>query len=224
MNEQIVIDRIRSRLEELGESSFDVSVRIGKHRNFVNDLIVGRKKSFAANLLPELAAALNCDVQWLVGLQDAPRTAGEQYDTLPVSGTVEAGVWRKAGKDPAIGTWVPIRPDARYPASQQRVWLVRGSVLGGEMLGDGTAILTVDAVDQAVIFNIVSNGDLLVVERKQGDMVERTILTARRDATGIALHGAGGDAEEVVWTTPGRFPVEGMRIAGLVLQISRFRA
>lgn len=223
MNEQIVIDRIKARLDELGESSFDVSVKIGKHRNFLNDLIVGRKKTFGANLLPELAAALNCDVQWLVGLQDSPRTAGEQFETLPVSGLVEAGVWRKAGKDPASGTRVPMRPDARYPAAQQRVWLVRGSIPGGEMMGDGTAILTVDAVDQAAIFNIVSNGDLLVVERKRGDMLERTVLSARREATGIVLHSAGGDVEDIVWAQPSKFPVEAMRIAGLVLQVVRFR-
>ncbi len=223
MSEQSVIERLKARLDELGESSFDVSVKIGKNRNFLNDLFVGRKKSFAASLLPDLALALNCDVQWLLGMQASPRVTGSELDTLPVMGTIEPGVWRPAGKDPAMGTRVPMRPDARYPASQQRVWMVRGDILDGEMIAAGTAVLTADVPNLAALFNQIGNGDLLVVERERGDLLERSLLTARREAAGVELHAPGEGAEKVIWNSPARAPMDGVRIAGLVLQIIRFR-
>lgn len=222
MNAQLIIDRIRTRLEELSESSFDVSEAIGKNRNFLNDLMVGRKKSFSADMIPTLSAALRCDAGYLLGMQDEPIQTGEA-SLIPVAGSLEPGVWRKAARDPSNGRRVPMRADPRHPAALQRLWLVRGDTLDGVDIRDGSAVLTVTLADQSEWFNLLVDNDLVVAEKHRDGDVLRTLLRVRRDAAGIEFIADGEDLEPVLWKSPGD-RVDHLQLIGLVLQVVRFRS
>lgn len=224
MNSQLINHRIRDRLAEIGASSFDVSEAIGKNRNFLNDLMTGKKKSFSADMLPTIAEALRCDVAYLVGLQSLPtRTDERASDEIPVAGSVEPGVWRKAERDPSIGKRVPMRADPRYPAEFQQLWLVRTDTLGGLDLKDGSAILTVRLNSASGWFNVLLDGDLVVAERTRDSDVMRTVLRVKREPDGIALHDDSGDAEPLMWRA-GEVQIGGVTLVGVVLQVIRFRA
>lgn len=221
MNAQLIIDRIRARLEQLSESSFDVSEAIGKNRNFLNDLMVGRKKSFSADMLPAIAGALRCDVAYLLAMQDEPIMTGES-SLIPVAGSVEPGVWRKVARDPSLGRRVPMRPDPRHPAALQKLWLVRGDTLDGIDVRDGSAVLTVGLADQSEWFNLLVDNDLVVAEKHRDGDAMRTLLRVRRDAAGIEFVADGGDLDPVLWKSP-TDRVDHLQLVGLVLQVIRFR-
>ena len=62
--------RINARLAALSLSSFEVSRQLGRHQNFLDDLHTGRKKSFSVEMVPKLAAILECEPGYLLGTQD----------------------------------------------------------------------------------------------------------------------------------------------------------
>lgn len=70
-------ERVRERLEALGINPFEAARRAGFERSFVNDLLIGRKKSVRGAALLRLATALGCDPAYLVGMQAAPRHTPE---------------------------------------------------------------------------------------------------------------------------------------------------
>lgn len=221
MNYKLINQRIRDRLDQLGESSFDVSIAIGKNRNFLNDLMSGKKKSFSADMLPDLARALRCDANYLLGMSDEP-SREDNTATIPVAGSIEPGVWRKADRDPSVGKRVPMRPDPRFPAEDQQLWLVRSDTLDSIDLSDGGAVLTVRMRNLREWFNLLVDDDLVVAEREREGDVLRTVLRARRDAAGVMLTPEGGDLEPMIWK--GTDPNEAqIRLVGVVIQVVKFR-
>lgn len=221
MNYELINRRIRDRLDELGESSFDVSKAIGKNRNFLNDLMTGKKKSFSADMLPDIARALRCDANYLLGMDSQPLhpVAGTG---IPVAGSIEPGVWRKPSRDPSVGKMVPANADPRFPAEDQQLWLVRSDTLNGLDVRDGSAILTARIGEQGKWFNLLVDGDLVVAERQRDGDILRTLLRVKRAPIGIVLLADGGDIEPVEWKSADA-PLDPLRLTGVVLQIMRYR-
>lgn len=92
--------RIRDRLDALGMNPFEAARLIGAERTFINDLLIGKKSSIRQSAIPRVAAALDCDPEFLVGAQDAPRRTSAQTPEigpltaiygLPLVGIAEAG-------------------------------------------------------------------------------------------------------------------------------------
>lgn len=221
MNSKLINQRIRERLDQIGESSFDVSVAIGKNRNFLNDLVTGKKKSFSADMLPRIAQALRCDPNYLLGISDEP-SREDNTAAIPVAGSIEPGVWRKADRDPSVGKRVPMRPDPRFPADDQQLWLVRSDTLDNIDLSDGGAVLTVRMRNLREWFNLLVDDDLVVAERERDGDVLRTVLRAKRDAAGVVLTPEGGDLGPLLWK--GSDPDETqIRLVGVVIQVVKFR-
>jgi imidazoleglycerol-phosphate dehydratase len=69
---EVVKDRISSRLKALGISKFAAAVNAGLERGFINDLFIGRKSMPRGKTLQALAQALECDVGYLLGMQEEP--------------------------------------------------------------------------------------------------------------------------------------------------------
>lgn len=115
---EILAERIRARMHELGKSPHRVAVEASLEKSYIADLLDGSKKSISVNALPGIAAVLECDVAYLVGEQDRARAGG---NGLPVGGIIELGTLRAPAPGPER---VAIPPDPRFPVSGQAAYLV----------------------------------------------------------------------------------------------------
>lgn len=75
--------RIRERLSSLGISEREASRRAGFGVGYVGDLLSGRSKAPEANRLIALAKTLECDLDYLLGMQDSPRRYAETRSFAP---------------------------------------------------------------------------------------------------------------------------------------------
>jgi hypothetical protein len=221
MNYEVIKERIRERLKDTGQNAKAVSLAIGVHQDFLSALLTDKKKSFSADLVPDIARELRCDANYLLGMSDDPGQ-DDSGASIAVAGSIEPGVWRKADRDPSVGKKVPLRPDPRFPAENQHLWLVRGDSLGGAELADGTAVLAVGIESLVEWFNLLADGDLVVAERERDGDVLRTILTVKRSAAGLELRPEGGDTDPILWKAPDE-KTSNVRLVGVVTQIVKFR-
>lgn len=192
--ENLLRDRIRERLDALDINPFEAARKIGAERTFINDLLIGKKKTIRSAALPSVAQALDCDTEYLMGAQDIPRRttpAQRPQDralaapqALPLAGVAEAGTWRAAprsGPPPAL----PVAPDPRFPAAAQAAYLVRGD--HAEWLGapDGSVIVAVTGAGYR-------DGDVVLIRRtRQGEEGPEEEITLRRVDAGKLSLGAG---------------------------------
>lgn len=140
MNADILRQRVRARLTALDVNPFEAARRAGLERSFLNDLLIGKKSTVRQAKLPALAKALECDQDYLTGLQGTPRAGGPSFGSLPVLGIVEAGVWREPGGGPPK-VQLPLGPDPRYPSQSQVAFLVRGDHAGDLGINDGSVVV-----------------------------------------------------------------------------------
>lgn len=116
--EPVVIARIQSRLRSLGLSSFDVSRKLGKHQNFIQDLCIGRKKSFSAMNVPSVAEVLQCDPEYLLGVQETVRRSG-----VPVEPRFKRGDVVSLNSGGALMTVKRPRPRWSPVTGEETMWV-----------------------------------------------------------------------------------------------------
>jgi transcriptional regulator with XRE-family HTH domain len=180
--ENFLRTRIQARLDDLGINPFEAARRSGGERTFINDLLIGKKDSIRRSAIPRVAEALDCDPEYLLGAQDAPRRIRRAApeiapDHVPLVGIAEAGTWRVTGRQtPPVP--LPIQPDPRYPASSQIAYLVRGDHAASIGAGDGAVVVAVSG-------DGYRDGDVVVAVRTRdvGDGLEAE-TTIRRAVGG----------------------------------------
>jgi len=90
-----LVQRVEQRLRELGLGSVEAAQRVpGLERNYIRDLIEGKKRSFSQAKLPQVARALDWTVQDLLGDNATPAKADpkvKRITEVPLLGTVTAG-------------------------------------------------------------------------------------------------------------------------------------
>lgn len=194
--------RVAERLSSLGFNPFEAARIAGLERSFINDLLVGKKQSIRGSKLPALAAALDCDQEYLLGIQPTPRAESERKPTsegLRISGICEAYAWRDLDFSPSTIADLSVSADDRYPASVQAAFLVRGDHAAGMGISDGSVLCVAlaDAVEAAG--RHIRDGDAVLATRSKGDLVETTARTFAETKGGIQLvmHPAAGPASFV---------------------------
>lgn len=96
MNIDILRERVGNRLADLHLNSFEAARRAGLGRDFVNDILNGRKKSVRTEGLRRLADALQCDAGWLIGDSDTPVfVASAPSEIVFVEADIAAGLYRE---------------------------------------------------------------------------------------------------------------------------------
>lgn len=195
--------RIQERLDTLGINPFEAARRAGGERTFLNDLLIGKKDSIRRAAIPRVAAALDCDPEYLLGAQDAPRRPTDAPQRtpeirpenapgiVPLVGIAEAGTWRLAGRSgpsPAL----PIPPDPRHPASKQVAYLVRGDHAAALGATDGAVIVGVEGAGYR-------DGDVLVVRRSRdlGEGREEEITIRRANGAWLECANADGSLSRI---------------------------
>lgn len=79
----IVADRIRARLKLLGLTPRAASLRAGRQPFAVRDILAGRNENPKSDLVLDLARALVCSSDYLLGLSDNPGGAPANLDIDP---------------------------------------------------------------------------------------------------------------------------------------------
>lgn len=169
--ENLLRDRIRERLDALQINPFDAARLIPAERTFLNDLLIGKKKTIRASAIPRVAAALQCEPGYLMGTQERPRNVAParapaqtpeksplaRDPGLPLVGIAEAGTWRLSARS-GPPQRLPVAPDPRYPAADQVAYLIRGDHAAELGAGDGSVIVALTGAD-------FRDGDVVLVRR-----------------------------------------------------------
>lgn len=199
-------ERVKERLDALEINPFEAARRGKFERSFVNDLLIGKKSTVRQKKLIELAEALECDPEYLTGLQGVPRSGGS-VGAIRLAGVIEAGAWRTKGSFSPPPDPLPLTPDPRYPANLQEAYLVRGDHAAG--LG------VIDASVVTVYTGQISlrNGDVVVARQSRNDDEELSIRVVAAGALCARphRHADGGDA----------IPIATADVVGLVLASHR---
>ena len=120
----------------------------------------------------KLAELLGRGTEWLA----TGRGRGDTVEGLPLCGDVAAGVWSEPrSSQEAEFERVPVAPDPRYPVGAQYALKVRGNSVN-KVAGDGAIVACVDILEAGMD---PRPGDLVVVERKRGGLVEATVKRLR---------------------------------------------
>lgn len=200
--QNFIRDRIRDRLAATGLNPFEAARLAGHERTFINDLMIGKKSTIRQAAIPQVAAALDCDPEYLIGAQDEPRRMSPQTREiaplagntgLPLVGIAEAGTWRQDGAQIAPQS-LPVPVDSRHPVSAQVAYLVRGDHAAALGATDGSVVVGLRGAEWR-------DGDVVIVHRSRiGDDGPEAEITLRK-VSGVDL--MTGDGRAVKSTAQG---------------------
>lgn len=170
-------DRIEARLKALGINQFEAAERAGRHKMFLYDYLVGKKQSFKGGGPRDIAAALECSLEYLmgdvddVGVPPGGDPAIVHDGSLALSGEIEDGSFRNAEAGKVRSAW-PVGPIPNVPIAHQVAYLVRGDSYSSAGLKGGAVVKCLLAKHAG---SALRSGAWVVIQRAAGDMRETTI-------------------------------------------------
>lgn len=179
-------DRVRERLTALDMNPFEAARRANLDRGYLSDLLSGKKRSVRGSALIALAETLDCDVGYLVGAQDFPRSfvranyGNGKSHALPFGGTVEAGAFREIDPtDQSEHDPVDLPPDPEFPENTQTVYAVAGDSMNAAGIEPGMFVAAVSSDAYVAAHGALRDGQIVVVERLRNDGQERELTVKR---------------------------------------------
>lgn len=167
--------RIKRRMRALGLKPSQLDKLASLSVGFTRDLLENRKAQPREKNLARIAEVLDCDVDYLLLKQRAPRIGAMPEDGLPLAGSLEVNAWRDPNKEPEEQSFVPFDPDPRFDERYQKAWDVRDN----HALGHGiTADSTVIGVELDGLFSHAAHpmrNNMVVISRQRNDLVEYSI-------------------------------------------------
>lgn len=191
MNSKIAIrERIEERVNALGISPITLAKSVGLERGYINDILIGRKKSVRGDKIADIARALQCDPEYITGAQAEIRKKVD-LEGIEFGGVCETGVWRSASlsaQEPSKS--VPIEPDKRYPGLRNIAFDVRGNSLAAEGVTDGMTVAGIAAEEWERTIGPISSGMIVVVQatRERGKEFELSLRRAQVTPSGVTLY------------------------------------
>lgn len=174
-----LVEEIRAKIRHMpkGKTQGELAERLGIGRTAVNNIGANRRRIFAEEL-PIIIDYLEIDGAFELAPQASP------INLLPVSGIVEAGVWREADMQQVDTEAVfPAFPSERYAGTDQYLLQIRGESMNRHYQ-DGDLIYCVP-LDRANL----RDGCHVHVERTDADgRVESTLKVYRATPKRIELH------------------------------------
>jgi hypothetical protein len=205
----VLQERVNARVKALGKPAIKLATDGGLGRGFIRDIIDGRKKTFKAESLAQVARALDCDPEFLLGQQDEVRREvprdGAASGGITYGGICETGVRRTpaAMRAARTTTAVPLEPDPRHPGLANVAFLVRGDGMAGEHITDGMIVGCIDAGDWRQRHGEVRDGLIVVVRATRQPDGDVELSLRRVAALRDGLHFQASPAEEFGTVTPG---------------------
>lgn len=167
--ENLLKTRVEDRIRTLRTNAFEVARKAELERNFVNDILIGKKQSVRGPNLLKLARALSCSAAWLIDEHAAP----------PRDAAGELGLPPGLEEDGAPG------PDAAPPdLSADMVAIpeydVRLSAGPGALVGEEAAVDVWTFSRRYLVDQMRLNPDTLAVVEVVGDSMMPTLATGDR--------------------------------------------
>lgn len=199
----ILRERVASALHELGQGPITAAEQARLHRNYITDILLGRKKSVnGADRLERLARALGVSPAYLTGTKQAQnRIVVPTGGGLQLQGVIAEGVKRRKPASAAMPT-VSVQSDARYPGAQG-VFAVSGDDLQAIGANAGSWLLVVDAQSFLKVAQAYRPGQLVVCSLTDTDGEELVVRRVITFPDRVELHPVSGDG--TVYTM-GRHP------------------
>lgn len=193
--ENLIARRVRLRMAACGLNAHQADKKAGLTPGFTADLIGGRKVQPRPAHMAKLAEALECDLEYLMLYQRAPRKGGIPEDGLPMLGVCEPGVWREEMPGPAESTPSPYEPDPRYAEEDQGVYTVRGPHAEPLGLQSETVLIALLKDGISKTGYAFKPGDIVVIRRGQGkNLFERSVGQVETKAEDkISIRRASGE-------------------------------
>lgn len=162
-------DRVEQRLQDLGLNQFEAAERAGRNKHYIYDFLHDKKKSIKGSGLEQVANALECSIDYLLGnsddvgqppnrkvrrspppAQSAPLPSADgltgpegSEPRVAIGGFAEADVFRRPAATPATPAVARIDLDLRFPDAPQTAFLMRGNSLEARGVVEGTILQTV---------------------------------------------------------------------------------
>ena len=169
-------DRIRERMIAIGTNPTALARQIGRDKDFIRQLLSGRKRTISSDAVSELARVFGCETSELLGTTGAGTLPGAGEVVL--DGTIEAETWRRPQDDPLSGNTMPMAILSDRQVEGLRFFVFHGPANEGGICHG--ALITV-----ATDVRALRDGQLVVVERRRADLVERSV---RRVLVNAATH------------------------------------
>jgi SOS-response transcriptional repressor LexA len=158
---------LRRVMAEKGYNMKSLSLKAGLGESAVHK-ILSRSGDPQISTVKAIAKALEVTIDQLVFNVVSTSTS---VKLTPVVGDVAAGVWMETDVwDDEKYEQIPILP-SRYPGIDQKAWHVSGDSMDMLGISDDSFIVT---VDYWAVRTSPTDGDVVVVERRRGGLVERT--------------------------------------------------
>lgn len=203
--ENLVARRIRLRLKALGLNIKKAEEQAELTNGFVRDLLSGRKTQPRPSHLAKLANVLDCDLEYLMLYQRAPRKDGIPEDGLPILGLIEEGAWREAKVVDESFPTSPYDPEPRFPADHQAVFILAGKSSEAFGIVEDEVVITLLAAGVEAIGRPFKPLDIVVINRERApSMRERSLAQVVSVAGGkITLRKADGKHVDGDWSIEG---------------------
>lgn len=215
-------DVVRRRLDDIGLNAFEAARTGGLERQFIYDLVAGRKKAVKTENLMKLAKALDWSVEQLTmaisGDYDHKNDA-VAVKRVPVVGQIAASTWIKPKEFPNMEQAPVAVISGLFDGLEQFAYRVTDSSVDIERIFEGDYVICVRYFDARVAF---TDGDIVVVKKWRGDVVEVTCKKLILTKDGIDLIQRSTDPEftQTVHVKAGANVAddgEPLEIAGLVI-------
>ncbi len=212
--------RVQDRVKALGESPITLATKVGLRREFIRDIVEGRKFSVSARSLNLVAQALQCDARYLTGDLDQPwpdqkapvfseeatilagpgptKTDGA---LLTFAGICWSGMWQSLEAPPRVRP-VQLAPDPRYPEAPQVVYRLEGVAMFEQARDSFVIGIAADLFTQYV--GPISSGVFVVLKRfsKDRKAVELSVRVVERTSSGTRLTDVSGTQPVMVLEQP----------------------
>jgi transcriptional regulator with XRE-family HTH domain len=201
-------ERVRERMEAMGTNPTALARTIGRDKDFIRQLLSGKKRTISSDAVADLARVFGCEPSDLLGTKSSGLVPGTRETVL--DGTIEAETWRRPEDDFLRGNTVPMSLRSSEELGEVLFYQFRGPT--NEMGICHGALISAVPLRRAP-----EHGDLLVVERHMGELLERSIR--RVDGAGrsrlIPLEGAKS-------SEPISADADGVEIVGRVISAAQF--
>jgi SOS-response transcriptional repressor LexA len=177
-----IANRIKSRLIAVGLSAQKASKLAGLSNDGIRNILRHQDQGPRAATINKLAPILKTTSEYLL---TGTTPAAPIYETanIPVIGRVAAGVWLEEDEDMAqepMG-YIPFSIDTRHKNKRQYARKVEGESMN--MICPNNSFVVIAASN-----NLPRDGDIVIVKRTNGHLVERTLKRVREIEGNVELH------------------------------------
>ena len=199
--------RVREQLAAIGHPpASSLAERYGLGKDYIRDIIAERprKKKIGADKLNLLAAALECDADYLTLAQNEPRRRSElapvgkeQVGAKPLAvfiGFLDAAAWRSPGRATPIPTRFKEAIARQELGVPQLIAIMRGTDMEGARILDDMLIAAWPYEGEHII-----EGSVVIVQWTRDDLVKLSACEVHYDGTKtiLRLHPKDGPPEVI---------------------------